>query len=78
MLAISLENKMHKMFHEIVAAVGGMLFIIFGIARQRERKRLIATGIKTEGPLLWDMFIITGLCLVIFAVGLIIYKVNHN
>jgi hypothetical protein len=69
---------MHKLFHEIVAAAGGLLFITFGISRQRERRRLISAGIKTEGPLLWDMIIIAGLCLVIFAVGLIMYKMNHN
>lgn len=66
------------MFHEVIAAAGGLLFIIFGLARRRERRRLIATGIKTEGPLLWDLFIVAGLCLVIFAFGLIIYKMNHN
>ena len=69
---------MHHLFHEIVAAAGGLLFTIFGIARQRERRRLISAGIKTEGPLLWDVFIIAGMCLVVFAVGLIIYKMNHN
>jgi hypothetical protein len=67
---------MHRIFHEVIAALGGLLFIIFGIARQRERKRLISAGIKTEGPLLWDMFIIVGLCLLIFAFGLIIYQLN--
>ena len=69
---------MHKIFHEIIAAAGGFLFIAFGIARQRERKRLIAAGIKTEGPFLWDMFIIAGLCLVVFAFGVIIYKMNRS
>jgi len=69
---------MHRIFHEVIAALGGLLFIIFGIARQRERRRLISAGIKTEGPLLWDMFIIVGLCLLIFAFGLIIYTMNHN
>jgi hypothetical protein len=69
---------MHRIFHEVIAALGGLLFIIFGIARQRERKRLISAGIKTEGPLLWDMFIIVGLCLLIFAFGLIIYAINHK
>jgi hypothetical protein len=67
---------MHKIFHEVIAATGGLLFIIFGIARQRERRRLIAANIKTEGPLLWDLFIISGLCLVIFALGLIVYQLN--
>jgi hypothetical protein len=69
---------MHKIFHEVIAAMGGLLFIIFGIARQRERKRLISAGVKTEGPLLWDMFIIAGLCLVVFAVGVIIYNMNRS
>ena len=69
---------MHHLFHEIVAAAGGLLFAIFGVARQRERRRLISAGIKTEGPLLWDVFIIAGMCLVVFAIGLIIYKMNHN
>lgn len=67
---------MHKIFHEVIAATGGLLFIIFGIARQRERRRLIAAHIKTEGPLLWDLFIVSGLCLVIFALGLIVYQLN--
>ncbi|HEY4195786.1 MAG TPA: hypothetical protein VGM63_09645 [Mucilaginibacter sp.] len=69
---------MRNLFHEIVAAAGGLLFIVFGVSRQRERRRLISAGAKTEGPLLWDTIIIAGLCLVIFAVGLIVYKTNHN
>jgi hypothetical protein len=68
---------MHRIFHEIIAATGGLLFIVFGIARQRERRRLAAVNIKTEGPLLWNLFIITGLCLLVFALGLIIYKMNR-
>jgi hypothetical protein len=69
---------MHRIFHEVIAALGGLLFIIFGIARQRERRRLISAGIKTEGPLLWDLFIVAGICLLVFAFGLIIYQLNHN
>jgi hypothetical protein len=69
---------MHHIFHEVIAAAGGLLFIVFGIARQRERRRLISVGITTEGPLLWNLFIITGVCLLIFALGLIIYKMNHT
>jgi hypothetical protein len=69
---------MQRLFHEIIAAAGGMLFIVFGIARQRERRRLAEAGTKTEGPLLWNIFIIAGLGLVIFAIGLIIYKANHR
>lgn len=67
---------MHRAFHEVIAALGGLLFIIFGIARQRERKRLISAGVETEGPLLWDLFIGAGICLLIFALGLIIYQMN--
>lgn len=69
---------MHRVVHEVIAALGGLLFIIFGIARQRERRRLISAGIKTEGPLLWDLFIVAGICLLVFALGLIIYQLNHN
>ena len=68
---------MHRIFHEVIAALGGFLFIIFGIARQRERKRLIEADMKTEGPLLWNLFIIVGLCLVVFALGVIVYKMNR-
>lgn len=67
---------MHHIFHEVIAAAGGLLFIIFGMARQHERRRLISAGITTEGPLLWNLFIITGICLLAFALGLIIYKMN--
>lgn len=66
------------MFHEVIAAAGGLIFIIFGIARQRERSRLISGGIKTESPLWWNLFILTGICLIIFAAGSVIYKMNHN
>jgi hypothetical protein len=69
---------MHRSFHDVIAALGGLLFIIFGIARQRERKRLISAGIKTEGPLLWDLFILAGVCLLIFALGVIVYGINQN
>lgn len=64
------------MFHEIIAAAGGLLFIVLAIARQRERKQLLTAGIKTEGPLLWEMFLISGLCLVFFSFGLIIYQIS--
>jgi uncharacterized membrane protein YidH (DUF202 family) len=69
---------MHKIYHEVIAAIGGGLFIIIGIARQRERKRLLRSGTKTEGPLIWNLFIIAGVCLIIFALGLIIFKLNHS
>ena len=66
------------MFHEIIAAAGGLIFIIFGIARQRERRRVISGGVKTESPLWWKLFILAGICLIIFAAGSVIYKINHN
>ncbi len=67
---------MHKIFHEVIAVLGGLLFIVFGIARQRERKRLISAGVKVESPLLWDLFIILGLFFIAFAVAMIIYQMN--
>ncbi len=68
---------MHKIYHEVIAAIGGVLFIIIGIARLRERRRLLKAGIKTEGVSLWNIFIIVGICLVVFAIGLMIYKLNR-
>lgn len=68
---------MHKIFHEVLAAIGGILFIIVGIARQRERIRLARLNKKTEGPLVWNLLIIAGVGLLIFALGVIAYKLNH-
>lgn len=68
---------MHKPIHEIIAATGGILFIVIGIARQRERIRLNHAGKKTEGPLTWNLLIIVGICLLIFAFGVMIYRANH-
>ena len=64
------------MFHEVIAAAGGLLFIVFGVARRHERKELMIAGIKEEGPLLWETLVISGLCLVVFAFGLIIYQMG--
>jgi len=64
------------MFHEVIAATGGLLFIALGITRQRERKQLITAGVKAESPLVWEVFLISGLCLVLFSLGLIIYELN--
>jgi hypothetical protein len=69
---------MHNIFREVIAAIGGILFIIIGVARQRERVRLHRSGINTEGAILWNLFIIAGICLMVFAFGLIIYQVNHG
>jgi hypothetical protein len=68
---------MHSVIHEITAAIGGILFIIIGIARQKERLRLISTGKKTEGNILWSSLVIAGVFLVIFAIGLMVYQLNH-
>jgi hypothetical protein len=68
---------MHHIYREIIAATGGLLFIIIGIARQRERLRLLKSGKKAEGPLIWSLLIIAGTALVIFAIGLIIYQLDH-
>jgi hypothetical protein len=68
---------MHHLYREIIAATGGSLFIIIGVARQRERLRLRKAGKKAEGPLVWNLLIIAGIALVIFAIGLIIYQLDH-
>jgi hypothetical protein len=64
------------MLNEVIAAVGGVLFIVFGVARKRERRELMIAGLKAEGPLLGQMFVISGLCLVVFAFGLMIYQIG--
>ncbi|MBS1527060.1 MAG: hypothetical protein JST19_15505 [Bacteroidetes bacterium] len=69
---------MHKMIHEIIAAVGGVLFVIIGVSRQNERARLTRAGKKTESSIVWTSLIIAGLCLLVFAAGVIIYQLNHN
>lgn len=68
---------MRHIFHEIIAAIGGILFIIVGIARLKERKRLLKSGKKAEAPVLWNILVIAGIGLIIFASGLIIYKLKH-
>lgn len=60
-----------------MAAIGGILFILIGAARQRERLRLIRSGKKTEGPVVWTALVIAGAFLLIFAVGLMLYQVNR-
>ena len=64
------------MFHEVIAATGGILFIILGVIRQRERKYLITAGVKAESPLVWEVFVISGVCLLFFSFGLIIYQLT--
>ena len=69
---------MHRFIHEIIAAIGGILFIIIGVSRQRERMRILKTGKKTEGNVLWVSLVVAGIFLLIFAVGLILYQLNRN
>jgi hypothetical protein len=69
---------MHHIFHEVVAAVGGILFIVIGITRQQEHLRYIRSGKKTESPIIWTALIIAGACLLIFSIGLMIYQLNHH
>jgi hypothetical protein len=65
------------MVHEIIAAIGGILFILIGAARQRERMRLLRSGKKTEGPAVWGALVIAGAFLLVFAVGLMLYQWNR-
>ena len=65
------------MFHEVIAATGGLLFILLGIIRQRERKNLITAGVKAENPLVWEAFVLSGVCLVFFSLGMIIYELTQ-
>jgi len=65
------------MYHEVIAATGGLLFIALGVTRQRERKHLITAGVKAESPLVWEAFFISGLCLVFFSLGLTIYQLSR-
>jgi hypothetical protein len=67
----------HHITHQIIAAIGGILFIIIGITRQRERLRYIKSGKKTEGPVVWTALVIAGACLLIFALVLIAYQYSH-
>ena len=70
------KQPARQMYHEVIAATGGLLFIALGITRQRERKHLITAGVKAESPLLWEVFVISGVCLVFFSFGLIVYQMT--
>ena len=75
MLAEKSNNYPH-MYHEVIAATGGLLFIALGITRQRERKQLIIAGVEAENSAIWEVLVISGVCLVFFSVGLIIYHLT--
>ena len=64
------------MYHEVIAATGGLLFIALGITRQRERKHLLTAGVKAESPMVWEVLVISGVCLVLFSFGLIVYELT--
>ncbi|MFB9844892.1 hypothetical protein [Mucilaginibacter ginsenosidivorans] len=68
----------HHIYRELIAAIGGLLFIIIGITRQRERMRLIRSGKKAEGAMVCIILVIAGVCLLIFALGLFIYESGRN
>ena len=69
---------MHGLYNEVIAAVGGVLFIIIGITRRQERLRAVGAGKKSESNVLWTSLVVAGTCLLIFSVGLLIYQMNHN
>ena len=75
MLAGESNNHLH-MYHEVIAATGGLLFIALGIARRRERKKLLTAGIGTESPLIWETFVASGLFLIVFALGLSAHELS--
>lgn len=68
---------MHITYHVWLAAIGGFLFILVGIARQMERSRLIKMGRKPESRLVWSSLLGVGICLLAFAFGIIIYHLNQ-
>ncbi len=69
---------MHGIYHEVLAALGGVLFIIIGITRRQERLRVARTGKNAESNILWTSLVVAGTCLLVFSVGLIIYHISHN
>jgi hypothetical protein len=69
---------MHISYHVIIAALGGFLFILVGIARQMERTRLLKMGKKAESPIVWGSLLIIGMLLLAFAFGIFIYQLDHH
>jgi uncharacterized membrane protein YsdA (DUF1294 family) len=68
---------MHISYHVWLAALGGFVFILVGIARRMERSRLIKMGRKPESRLVWSSLLGVGICLLAFAFGIMIYHINH-
>lgn len=63
-------------YHVWIAAIGGFLFILVGIARQMERSRLIKMARKPESRLVWLSLFGAGICLLAFAFSIIIYHLS--
>jgi len=69
---------MHISFHVIIAAIGGFLFILVGIARQMERARLLKMGKKAESAWIWASLLTIGILLLAFAFGVFIHGSDHH
>ena len=69
---------MHISYHVIIAAVGGFLFILVGIARQMERARLLKMRKKAESAWVWVSLLIIGILLLAFAFGVYIHRSDHH
>jgi len=69
---------MHIGYHEIIAAIGGFLFILVGIARQMERARMLKLRKSAESAWVWISLLVIGMLLLSFAFGIVIYRLDHH
>lgn len=69
---------MHIGYHEIIAAIGGFLFILGGIARQMERTRMLKLRKSAESAWVWISLLVIGMLLLSFAFGIVIYRLDHH
>jgi hypothetical protein len=69
---------MHIGFHVIIAAIGGFLFILVGVARQMERARVLKMRKKAESAWVWASLLIIGMLLMAFAFGIVIFRLDHH
>jgi hypothetical protein len=69
---------MHIGFHVIIAAIGGFLFILVGVARQMERARMLKMHKKAESAGVWASLLIIGMLLMAFAFGIVIFRLDHH
>lgn len=69
---------MHIGYHAILAAIGGFLFILVGVARQMERARMMKMRKKAESAWIWVSLLAAGMILLSFAFGVIIYRLDHH